>query len=43
MTDDTDPHPVLTAKIAALRSSDPALYTAITERDPITDQPIEAA
>jgi len=40
MNTNPDPHPVLTSKLAALRSSDPELYLMITGRDPLTDQPV---
>lgn len=36
---DLPPH--LTAKLRVLRMTDPALYTMITRRDPVTDQPLE--
>ncbi|MGC0237297.1 hypothetical protein [Arthrobacter sp. SD76] len=32
--------PVLSAKMAILRATDPGLYTMITRRDPITNQPL---
>jgi hypothetical protein len=34
----TELPPVLTAKLAILRATDPALYASITKRDPITNQ-----
>lgn len=36
----TDLPPVLSAKMAILRATDPGLYAMVTKRDPITNQPL---